>query len=117
MKVLAGLRRRVSAQEPPNLRRQREFRTRLVPEDSAHALLPDAVSVERRGVEEANARVPRRLERREGLDFPHLAIQTGQWRGAEAEPGDFEAGAAELDLLACPHSSKIRGSRSLLLPV
>jgi hypothetical protein len=114
---LPGLGRRVGAQQPAYLGRQRELLSRLAAQHLACALLAETVAIQRSGVEEADATLPGSLDHGQRVLLEDRPIESRQRGGAEAEPRDREAGTAELDRLCRVHSSKISGNRSRFSPL
>ena len=114
---LTWLRRRIATQQAPHFGGKHEFVARLGLQHHPQAVFGESVPIERRRVEEANARPPCGLDDAVCLVVGHRLEQATQGRAAEAEPSHLERRLAERRLIDRIQSSKIKESRSLLLPL
>src|SRR5260370_31195610 len=80
---LAGFGQRVRTKKPADLTCEGEFVAGLLPEHLAQSQFSQPMAVERRGVEEADARVPGTLDDGHPGIFIDGFEQSGEWGGAK----------------------------------
>ncbi len=105
---------RAFADQAPDLGHQHEFVARLVAQHSAEASLGQPAAVQRRRVEEADARIPRGRDQAMAIFVRDGFVEPAQRGLAQAELGDLESRTAEGDAF---QRSKIFDMRSLLSPL
>ena len=83
-------------EQAPDLGRQGILIARFFPQRVANAPFAEAIAVERRGIEEAAAAVPGRLEAGLGVLFGDHGEQIAQRRGPEADFGNADRGFSQI---------------------
>jgi len=102
---LARIGRRSGPKQAPDLRCQDELISRLRAQHRAEALLGEPVSVQRRGVEESHARLPRRLDDAVRFVVRHRLEEAAKGGGAKPEACHLELRAPEGDPVRAQKSS------------
>ena len=110
LEILAGLGRRVGAEEPADLGREHELVAWFVVQRLAHAHLREPGTVQGRGVEMPDPGLPCARDHRKSLVLGHRFVKTGERRGAEAEARHLEGGPAQPGALGCVHEVTARRS-------